>query len=95
MKDYEIMVILDSTLEDEAIEKMIAKLENLLKKRKDKVESVEKWGRRRLAYPIAKHAEGYYLVIRCKAEPETLTELERVMGLADEVLRHMIVRLNP
>ncbi|HAW60095.1 MAG TPA: 30S ribosomal protein S6 [Actinobacteria bacterium] len=95
MRDYEIMVILDPTLEDEAIEKAIAKLENLLRKHKDKVENVEKWGRRKLAYPIAKHFEGYYLVIRCKAEPKTLTELERVMGLADEVLRHMIVRLNP
>ncbi|MDI6822629.1 MAG: 30S ribosomal protein S6 [Actinomycetota bacterium] len=92
MRDYEIMLILDPTLEKEAIEKIIKKVENLIKKYKGKVEQVDKWGRRKLVYPILEQVEGYYLVIKFRGIPETIAELHRVSKLTDEVMRYIIVR---
>jgi len=92
LRDYEIMLILDPTLEKEAIEKIIKKLENLIKKHKGKVEQADKWGRRKLVYPILEQVEGYYLVIKFKGIPETIAELHRVSKLTDEVMRYIIVR---
>ena len=55
------------------------------------VGNVDRWGRRRLAFEIERQAEGYYVVVEFTAEPEVLTELERTLRLADEVLRFKIV----
>jgi small subunit ribosomal protein S6 len=52
-----------------------------------KVERIDRWGRRRLAYEIARHQEGYYLLVDVSAEPEAMKEIDRVLLLADEVLR--------
>ena len=55
------------------------------------VGNVDRWGRRRLAFEIEHQTEGYYVVVEFTAEPEVLTELERSLHLADEVLRFKIV----
>jgi small subunit ribosomal protein S6 len=55
------------------------------------VGNVDRWGRRRLAFEIEHQSEGYYVVVEFTAEPEALTELERSLHLADEVLRFKIV----
>ena len=55
------------------------------------VGNVDRWGRRRLAFEVERQTEGYYVVVEFTAEPEVLTELERSLHLADEVLRFKIV----
>jgi small subunit ribosomal protein S6 len=57
------------------------------------VGNIDRWGRRRFAYEIAKQTEGYYVVVRFTAEPTAQTELERSLHLADEVIRHKILLL--
>ena len=52
-----------------------------------KVERIDRWGRKRLAYEIARHQEGYYLLVDVSAEPESMNEIDRVLSLTDEVLR--------
>ncbi len=92
MKDYELMLIVDSTLDAEATEEVITKANKLIEKNGGKVDKSEKWGRKRLAYPIKKHNEGDYYLITFKGESKTVSELDRVLGITDQVLRIMIVK---
>ena len=58
------------------------------------VDKVDIWGRRRLAYEIAKHAEGIYAVVDVKAEPATVSELDRQLNLNESVLRTKVMRTD-
>lgn len=92
MRDYEAMVVLNPSLEEDKLETAIGKIEKLIKKNKNKVEKVDKWGKRKLSYPIKRFDEGYYLVFYFKGEEESIKELNRVLQIADEVIRHRIIK---
>ncbi|AFE11421.1 30S ribosomal protein S6 [Mycobacterium tuberculosis RGTB423] len=77
MRPYEIMVILDPTLDERTVAPSLETFLNVVRKDGGKVEKVDIWGKRRLAYEIAKHAEGIYVVIDVKAAPATVSELDR------------------
>ena len=93
MRPYEVMVILDAGLEDQAIQAQVTRSTDLLTAREARVNRVERWGRRRLAYPIDHKTEGYYLLLDVTAEPNAVDDLDRALRLADEVVRHKIVRI--
>ena len=92
MRAYEVMVILDPTLEERTVEPSLDKYLNVVRKDGGSVESVEVWGRRRLAYEIRKNAEGIYAVIALNAEPATVKELDRQLTLNESVLRTKVIR---
>lgn len=92
MRSYETMLIIDPDLENEIIEKTVSKFENLIKKHKGEIEKTEKWGKRKMAYPIAGRPDGYYAIIYFKANTDFVSELDRVLRISDEVLRFMILR---
>ena len=92
MRTYEVMVILDPSLEERTVEPSLDKYLNVVRKDGGSVESVDVWGRRRLAYEINKQAEGIYAVINLTAEPATVKELDRQLGLNDSVLRTKVLR---
>lgn len=92
MRAYEVMVILDPSLEERTIEPSLDKYLNVVRKDGGSVESVDVWGRRRLAYEIAKNAEGIYAVISLQAEPATVKELDRQLGLNESILRTKVLR---
>ena len=92
MRNYEVMVILDPSLEERTVEPSLDKYLNVIRKDGGSVETVEVWGRRRLAYEIQKQAEGIYAVINLTAEPATVKELDRQLGLNDSVLRTKVLR---
>ena len=92
MRAYEVMVILDPSLEERTVEPSLDKYLNVIRKDGGSVESVDVWGRRRLAYEIKKQAEGIYAVINLTAEPATVKELDRQLGLNDSVLRTKVLR---
>ena len=92
MRAYEVMVILDPTLEERTVEPSLDKYLNVVRKDGGSVESVDVWGRRRLAYEIRKNAEGIYAVIALNAEPDTVKELDRQLGLNESVLRTKVMR---
>jgi small subunit ribosomal protein S6 len=93
MRHYEVMVILDATLEDEAIRGMIDRTTQAFTKGGATVEKVDRWGKRRFAYEVHHRNEGYYALIQAVAEPAAVAEVDRMLGLADEVIRHKVIRL--
>ena len=92
MRNYEVMVILDPSLEERTVEPSLDKYLNVVRKDGGSVESVDVWGRRRLAYEINKQAEGIYAVVSLTAEPATVKELDRQLGLNESVLRTKVLR---
>jgi small subunit ribosomal protein S6 len=86
------MVILDPSLEERTVEPSLDKYLNVVRKDGGSVESVDVWGRRRLAYEINKQAEGIYAVVSLTAEPATVKELDRQLGLNESVLRTKALR---
>ena len=92
MRTYEVMVILDPSLEERTVEPSLDKYLNVVRKDGGSVESVDVWGRRRLAYEINKQAEGIYAVVSLTAEPATVKELDRQLGLNESVLRTKVLR---
>ncbi|BCO38368.1 30S ribosomal protein S6 [Mycobacterium heckeshornense] len=94
MRPYEIMVILDPTLDERTIAPSLEAFLNVVRKDGGTVEKVDIWGRRRLAYEIAKHSEGIYAVIDVKAAPATVTELDRQLKLNESVMRTKVIRTD-
>lgn len=92
MNNYEVLYILNSEQDDETIAAQADKFGNLITANGGEVVSVDKWGRRRLAYPINFKNEGYYVLMNIKAGPELPAELERNFRIADEVMRYIVVR---
>jgi small subunit ribosomal protein S6 len=94
MRPYEIMVILDPTLDERTVAPSLEAFLNVVRKDGGSVDKVDIWGRRRLAYEIAKHAEGIYAVVDVKAEPATVSELDRQLNLNESVLRTKVLRTD-
>src|SRR6202051_2955049 len=92
MRPYEIMVILDPTLDERTVDPSLETFLNVIRKDGGYAAKVDMWVRRRLAYEIAKHAEGIYAVIDVKAAPATVSELDRQLGLNESVLRTKVMR---
>jgi len=94
MRAYEVMVILDPSLEERTIEPSLTKYLDVIRKDGGTVDSVDVWGRRRLAYEIQKNAEAIYTVITLNAEPATVKEFDRQLGLNEQILRTKVQRLS-
>lgn len=92
-RPYEVMFIVDSTLDDQVVQNVVNRSIDQIKGVGATVGRVEKWGRRKLAYPIRKKVDGYYTLVEMTAEPQTIAELERKLILADEILRHKIMQV--
>lgn len=92
MREYELMVIVDPTLEDKQVKATIDRHLATLTERGGKVISIDHWGKRRLSYEIRHITEGYYTVVRLQGVPDAVDELSRVLKLADPVIRHKIIR---
>ena len=92
MKEYELSVIFDSSLEEDKIDKEIEKQTKLLEKDKCEIVKIDKWGVKKLAYPIKKQDNGFYAIIYFKGSSDVIPELDRVNRINDMVLRHMVVK---
>lgn len=92
MRRYELMVILDPSLDERTVAPSLDTFLNVVRTDGGSVTKVDVWGRRRLAYEIAKHAEGIYAVIDISCEPATVSELDRQLSLNESVLRTKVIR---
>jgi small subunit ribosomal protein S6 len=92
MRRYEMMIILDPGLEENTIQPSLDQFLTVVKDGGGSVDKVDVWGRRRLAYEIDKKSEGIYAVIDMNAEPGTVRELDRQLGLNEAVLRTKVLR---
>ena len=91
-RHYEVMVILDSTLDERTVAPTLDTFLNVIRTSGGSVEKVDVWGRRRLSYEIKKHAEGIYALLDLNAEPDAVKELDRQLNLQENVLRTKVVR---
>ena len=92
MRAYEVMVILDPSLEERTVAPSLDAYLNVVRQDGGSVENVDVWGKRRLAYEIKKNPEGIYAVITLSAEPATVKELDRQLTLNESVLRTKVIR---
>lgn len=92
MRRYEMMIILDPSLEEQTVHPSLDQFLTVVKSGGGSVDKVDVWGRRRLAYEIDKKTDGIYAVIDMLAEPDTVRELDRQLGLNEAVLRTKILR---
>jgi small subunit ribosomal protein S6 len=92
MRKYEVMIILDPSLDDRTIAPSLDTFLSVIKKAGGSVDKVDIWGRRRLSFEINKHAEGIYAVIDLQSEPADVLELDRQLNLNESVLRTKVLR---
>ena len=92
MRHYEIMIILEPSLEERTVQPSLDQFLKVVTGGGGKVDKVDVWGKRRLAYPIEKKSEGFYAVVDLTAEPATVSELDRQLNLNEAVLRTKVTR---
>lgn len=95
VRPYEAVVVLNPALdaqEGEALNALLARLEKVITDSGGTLRKIDRWGRRRLAYPIQRQTEGYYVLLEFDGQPGAAQELERILRITDGVLRHLVVR---
>lgn len=93
MRPYEVMIIYEPSLEEDAIRAAVDRSADVIRSGGGNPGRIDRWGKRRLAYEIRHRREGYYVLVEATAEPAVMAELDRSLSLADEVLRHKVIRL--
>ncbi|MEE8163866.1 MAG: 30S ribosomal protein S6 [Anaerolineae bacterium] len=94
MRNYEFTFIVHPDVEDEGITDVTEKVSQFIADGGGQVTNVDHWGRRRLAYPIQKQKEGYYVLLQVQLDPESINTLERNLKLTEEVIRYLLVRVE-
>jgi small subunit ribosomal protein S6 len=92
MRQYELVVILDPELEERTVAPSLETYLKIIKDAGGKVDNVDIWGRRRMAYEIDKKPEGIYAVVTMESEPAAVKELDRQLNLNEAVLRTKVIR---
>jgi small subunit ribosomal protein S6 len=93
MRAYELMIIFDSDTQDVSVDERLAQVTGLIEADGGSVATLDKWGRRRFAYEINKKTEGIYVVLEIVTPASNLDAVDRVLRLADETVRHKLMRL--
>lgn len=94
MNKYESLFVLAPTLDEEALKAAIEKVKGVIENGGGVVDNVDEWGKRRLAYEIDKINEGFYFLVNFSSNSELPKELDRVFRISDNVIRHLIIRLE-
>jgi len=90
MTNYELMFVVESTLEDSAKEQMVDTVKDIIAENGE-IAKADIWGMKKLAYPIKKKNEGYYVVVEFKANGDFPKELDRRLRISDNIIRHLII----
>lgn len=91
MNQYETIILINPNLDETATKAVIEKFTSMIEAN-GKVESVEEWGKKKLAYTINKLNEAYYVLVNFSSKPEFIDELARVYSITDDVVKHIIVK---
>jgi small subunit ribosomal protein S6 len=87
------MLILPADADEALVTTAVERITKVISPSDGEVTGLDRWGRRRFAYELARQTEGYYVIVRFSAEPATQQELDRALKLADEVIRHKVMVL--
>ncbi len=94
MRQYELMMIINPELDERRVQPTLDKMLAVVTKEGGKIDNIDIWGRRRLAYDIQKKSEGIYAVVTMTAESATAKELDRQLGLNESVMRTKLLRVD-
>ncbi|MGD9393371.1 MAG: 30S ribosomal protein S6 [Dehalococcoidia bacterium] len=94
LRDYELVVIISPEVAEDGIDGIVDNISQLISREGGTVDETDRWGKRKLAYPIKHFLEGYYILFRCKMKPALGKGLEASLRISEEVLRHLLVRLD-
>jgi small subunit ribosomal protein S6 len=92
LRNYELALVLNPAVEKDGVTQILDMIGKVVAKGKGKVTEIDRWGLRKLAYPLSGMEEGYYIIVRFDGMPEVVTELDRSLKLSGQILRFMIVR---
>jgi small subunit ribosomal protein S6 len=92
MKAYELLFFVDPAIEEEAREALLTRIDTTITSQGGVVDSVEPWGKRKLAYEVGKLQDGDYTLVNFHADPNSIAELDRVLRITDAVVRFIVVR---
>ena len=94
LRDYELILIINPEVVDEALDTTIDNVNKLITERGGIISNAERWGKRKLAYPIEHFMEGSYVLTQFKLKPVLSKELEANLQTSEEILRHLLVKLS-
>lgn len=95
MRDYELLYIIKTEVSEEQTQAVIDRYNGILEGEGATVEKVDKWGKRKLAYTIdKKYTDGFYVLVNFKGEANAVDEVDRLMKIDENLLRHMITRVD-
>ncbi|MBA7673733.1 hypothetical protein ES703_81937 [subsurface metagenome] len=94
LRDYELVLVISPEVAEEEFEATIDNVSRFITERGGTISDIERWGKRRLAYPIIRFVEGSYVLARFKLRPAFGKELEANLRISEEVLRHLLIRLG-
>jgi len=94
LRDYELVLVISPEVAEEEFEATIDNVNRFITERGGTISETERWGKRRLAYPIRRFVEGSYVLTRCQLKPAFGRELEANLRVSEEILRHLLVRLD-
>lgn len=94
MRDYELVTIISPEEGDDKVTDILNRIGKFINDRGGTVDEVNRWGKRKLAYPIKKFLEGNYILTRFKLEPNLIKELEAEISASEEILRHLVVKVG-
>jgi small subunit ribosomal protein S6 len=93
MRHYEAVIIFDTAVEPQAIQASLDRALGVINDTEGTTGDIDRWGRRPFAYEVKHKREGYYVIVSFTGEPVTVAAIDRFLALADEVLRHKIIRI--
>lgn len=94
LRDYELVLIISPEVKEGELEANVDSITRFITGKGGVVSSVDHWGKKKLAYPIKRFMEGYYVLVRLKMEPKSIKEFEANLRISEEVLRHLLVKLG-
>jgi len=94
LRDYELVLIINPEIADEALEATLDSVSKFVTESGGAVSDVERWGKRKLAYPLKHFMEGNYVLARFKMNPASGKQLEANLRISEDVLRHLLIRLD-
>lgn len=94
MHKYELIYILQADLDEATLDAAVETIDTLIKNNQGEIAKTERWGKRKLAYPIRKTNEGYYVLVNFEYPPEEVSTLKRTMGFNEQILRYSVVRVD-
>ena len=94
LRDYELVLVISPEVAEEEFEAIVDNVSQFITGKGGIISEIERWGKRKLAYPIRHFVEGSYVLVRFQMEPSLGKELEANLRITEDVLRHLLVRLN-